>query len=122
MSPQRSGFAISDASVSSVDLRALQETWDALGKQDPFGAILEPLRGTGEWDLEEFFAWGEREIDGVLADGRRLGLPAAFGSALDFGCGAGRLTQAMALALRVVHGRRHRAVDDRARTRAEPAR
>ena len=80
-----------------MDLRALQETWDALGKQDPFGAILEPLRGTGEWDLEEFFAWGEREIEGVLADGRRLGLPAGFGSALDFGCGAGRLTQAMAL-------------------------
>jgi SAM-dependent methyltransferase len=79
-----------------VDLRALQRRWDAFARRDPLGAILDPMATPSGGDLEEFFAWGEREIDETLADGARHGLPAAFESALDFGCGAGRLTQAMA--------------------------
>jgi SAM-dependent methyltransferase len=79
-----------------VDLRALQRRWDAFARRDPFGAILDPLQGTGERDLDAFFAWGDHEIDAVLIEWRRVGLPVEYGSALDFGCGAGRLTQAMA--------------------------
>jgi SAM-dependent methyltransferase len=79
-----------------VDLRALQRRWDAFARRDPLGAILDPMATSTGGDLDEFFASGEREIDAALADGERHGLPAAFDSALDFGCGAGRLTQAMA--------------------------
>jgi len=79
-----------------VDLRSLQETWDTLGREDPFGAILDPLRGRTDWDIDDFFASGRLEIEQVLADGGRHGLPRERNAALDFGCGAGRLTQAMA--------------------------
>jgi SAM-dependent methyltransferase len=80
-----------------VELRALQRRWDAFARRDPLGAILDPMATGGGRDLDAFFAWGEREIEATLADGARHELPAAFGDALDFGCGAGRLTQAMAL-------------------------
>jgi SAM-dependent methyltransferase len=43
-----------------------------------------------------FFAWGGHEIDAILDEWRPVGLPVEYRSALDFGCGAGRLTQAMA--------------------------
>jgi SAM-dependent methyltransferase len=79
-----------------VELRALQRRWDAFARRDPLGAILDPLQGGEERDLDSFFAWGVREIEAVLADGGRHGLPRGYAAALDFGCGAGRLTQAMA--------------------------
>jgi len=79
-----------------MDLRALQCCWDALARRDPLGAILEPLRSSQVRDLDAFFASGAREIDGVLEEANRLGLPACRETALDFGCGVGRLTQAMA--------------------------
>jgi SAM-dependent methyltransferase len=79
-----------------VELRALRRRWDTFGRRDPLGAILDPLQGGEERDLDAFFAWGEREIAAVLDDGAGRGLPRSRRSALDFGCGAGRLTQAMA--------------------------
>lgn len=50
----------------------------------------------GRWSPEEFFATGTKEISGVLDYTRQLDLPLRFGRALDFGCGLGRLTQALA--------------------------
>jgi SAM-dependent methyltransferase len=79
-----------------VELRALRRRWDTFGRRDPLGAILDPLQGGEERDLDAFFAWGEREIAAALDDGARHGLPRLRRAALDFGCGAGRLTQAMA--------------------------
>ncbi len=79
-----------------MELRALRRRWDAFGRRDPLGAILDPLQGGEERDLDAFFAWGERELEAVLEHGRSHGLPLRRASALDFGCGAGRLTQAMA--------------------------
>ena len=77
-----------------MDLRALQRRWDTLARRDPLGAILDPLKGAEARDLDSFFASGVREIDGVLEEANRVGLPARRETALDFGCGAGRLTQA----------------------------
>jgi len=45
--------------------------------------------------MEEFLATGERDVDEVLAVARRNGL-ASYESSLDFGCGVGRLTRALA--------------------------
>ena len=78
-----------------MSLDELQRTWDALGRDDPMGVILDyPLR-LGQWEAEEFFATGELEIDTVLARAKPYGVPKLHGRALDFGCGVGRLTQAM---------------------------
>jgi len=79
-----------------MKLEELQRNWDTFGATDPFWAILtwEERRG-GAWTPADFYREGEREIGYVLARAEPLGLPAGRGAALDFGCGAGRLTQAL---------------------------
>ena len=80
-----------------MELRELRDAWNTLGSTDPMWAVLtEREREGGRWDAEEFFATGRREIDGVMALAAELGRPARRGDALDFGCGVGRLTQALA--------------------------
>jgi len=80
-----------------MDLRDLQRHWDAFGERDPMWAILtDPARKGRRWTAEEFFATGVAEIAALMDEARALGLPAARRRALDFGCGLGRLTQALA--------------------------
>jgi SAM-dependent methyltransferase len=79
-----------------MDLNELQKNWDELGKVDPLWAILtDPSRKGGKWDPEEFFASGRGEIAGIMQRAQALGFPARREAALDFGCGVGRLTQAL---------------------------
>jgi SAM-dependent methyltransferase len=67
-----------------------------LAAEDPLWAVLtDPARRGGRWTPEEFLATGEEEIAAVLAEAEVLGLPERHGSALDFGCGGGRLTRAL---------------------------
>ena len=75
----------------------LSREWDELADQDALWAILsnDPER-RGRWDVVEFFATGEREVDDVLARADALERPAHHDVALDFGCGVGRLTRALA--------------------------
>ena len=71
--------------------------WEELGEQDPLWAVLtDPRKRGGRWDVDEFFATGEQELEAVLARARGWDVPARFERALDFGCGAGRVTRAMA--------------------------
>lgn len=80
-----------------MDLDHLQQNWDALGRQDPMWAILsDPTRRGNKWDVEEFFRTGREHVAEALAHLDRLGVRPAGGRALDFGCGVGRLTQALA--------------------------
>jgi SAM-dependent methyltransferase len=80
-----------------VNLARLQRNWDLLGRSDPLWAILfDRTRRGGRWRPEEFFATGREEVARLLADLDRIGVPVRGGRALDFGCGAGRLTQALA--------------------------
>lgn len=73
-------------------------SWEDLGALDPLWAILsDSAHQFGRWNVDEFFATGEEEIGGVLAAASRYGLPVHPGKALDFGCGVGRLTRALAL-------------------------
>jgi SAM-dependent methyltransferase len=63
---------------------------------DPLWAVLSlPDKRHGRWDEAEFFETGEREIRDVLEHARSLGLNVRRGRALDFGCGVGRLAQAL---------------------------
>jgi SAM-dependent methyltransferase len=81
--------------VSSV--RRLSEDWDELAEEDALWAILaEPGRDERRWELDAFLATGEQEVAAVLATAERLGHPSRHERALDFGCGVGRLTRALA--------------------------
>jgi ubiquinone/menaquinone biosynthesis C-methylase UbiE len=72
--------------------------WDDLAAEDLYWSILsDPDKRFEDRAAEAFFASGRTEIDGVLTRAAGLGLPEAFGNALDFGCGAGRLTRALAV-------------------------
>jgi SAM-dependent methyltransferase len=80
-----------------VSLRAVRRQWQRHALHDPLWAIA-AVPGTrhGGWDEAEFFRTGEAEVDAELAHLRELGHEPARHCALDFGCGAGRLTQALA--------------------------
>jgi SAM-dependent methyltransferase len=80
-----------------MKLERLQRHWDEFGRQDPYWAILtDPAKKGNKWDIEEFFATGHREVDDVLTWVESLGMTVRLGRALDFGCGAGRISQALA--------------------------
>jgi SAM-dependent methyltransferase len=88
-------------------LRRHQRDWEDLGELDPYWAVLaHPERRFGRWDLDEFFRTGAEEIARLEAEMQRLGYPARRERALDFGCGVGRLTRALA-----THFRRSFGVD-----------
>jgi SAM-dependent methyltransferase len=80
-----------------MSLERTRADWERLGAADPLWAVLvDPARKNGRWDAESFFATGREEVDGVLAKLDALGVKAPRGTALDFGCGVGRLSQALA--------------------------
>jgi SAM-dependent methyltransferase len=80
-----------------MDISELQRQWDAFGRLDPFWAVLtDPQRRGRRWDPAEFFETGRRDVAMLLEHAARLGVPRQWRQALDFGCGAGRLTQALA--------------------------
>lgn len=81
-------------------LAELRRHWEVLGRTDPVWAVLNQ-RGLS---LEEFFSGGEAEIDAVMARLETLGIDVGRGSCLDFGCGLGRLTQALARYFELVVG------------------
>src|SRR5689334_11853601 len=73
--------------------------WEDLSALDPYWAILsDSERRFGGWedDADSFTRSGAGEVAHVRAAGARLSLPHARSDALDFGCGAGRLTLALA--------------------------
>jgi len=76
----------------------LQQDWNVLGARDPLWAVLSAKNKQGnKWDVKEFFANGVREINGLLEYLSDLGLVIPRSRALDFGCGVGRLSQALAV-------------------------
>lgn len=80
-----------------MSLGRQQRDWDDLGKVDPLWAIhTDPKRRMGRWDPDEFFATGVSDVERMLAVAATLGHPEARSVALDFGCGVGRLTRALA--------------------------
>ena len=81
-----------------MKLEELQKNWDEFGKADPLWAILtKPGTEGGRWDLDEFFATGRHEIRNVLDSVQAHNGSVPNGRALDFGCGVGRLSQALCL-------------------------
>jgi SAM-dependent methyltransferase len=82
--------------VTSLD--KLKNAWEGLAGRDPLSAILtDDSKTGGKWNVAEFMATGDAEIETVMGHLASIGRPPDFsGAALDFGCGVGRLTQALA--------------------------
>jgi SAM-dependent methyltransferase len=88
-----------------VSLRRLARNWNAFASHDPMWSILTWDDKRGErWNLEEFLQTGRDEIDDALRRAREYRPELGAGRALDFGCGVGRLSQALAATFAQVHG------------------
>ncbi len=88
-----------------MNLSQLRAEWTQLGTTDPLWAVLSDSgkRG-GRWDPEEFFATGRKDVREVLTACDASGVAVQRGRALDFGCGVGRLSQALAVEFEEVVG------------------
>lgn len=89
------------------DLARDKERWDTLGKEDPLWVILtDPSKRGHKWNIDDFFQTGKQEIESLMneIDNLSLKTPLIRGKALDFGCGVGRLTRALATYFNEVTG------------------
>jgi SAM-dependent methyltransferase len=78
-------------------LRHLARDWEAFGKTDPlFGILSDPTKYGGKWDVAEFFASGRAHVRKLFDTLASRNIRFDRGACLDFGCGVGRLTVALA--------------------------
>ena len=78
-------------------LSGLRRHWNEYGRSDPLWAILTaPDKKGNRWSIDEFLQTGRDEIAALMAYLEERRITVARGCALDFGCGAGRLTHALA--------------------------
>lgn len=78
-------------------LRELRWHWEQFGRKDPLWAALTwKDKSEGRWSADEFFRNGEIVVANLLHRAAELGIEIPRNRALDFGCGPGRLTQALA--------------------------
>jgi SAM-dependent methyltransferase len=88
-----------------MSLQKHKQEWDELGEMDPYWAILsDPAQQYRRWDPDAFFASGEQVISRLMAYAAKLGYPHQRQAALDFGCGLGRLTRALATHFEQAYG------------------
>ncbi len=79
-----------------MGLDQVRRDWTRLGAADPLWAVL--VRDSGRhdgWDPAEFLSTGRSELAAVMSWVESCGIRPGSATALDFGCGAGRLTQAL---------------------------
>jgi ubiquinone/menaquinone biosynthesis C-methylase UbiE len=71
--------------------------WNRLARTDPLWAVLtQPEKQGNRWEAGEFFANGRNIVTHELTGIRTRCPTLRTGTALDFGCGVGRLSQALA--------------------------
>lgn len=77
--------------------RAARRDWEDVGSFDPLWGVLSTKASRyNQWDVDAFMRTGEEEIGALMETVAGLGRPAARSRALDFGCGVGRLSRALA--------------------------
>ena len=70
--------------------------WEEMAAVDPLWAILSsPEKRFSQWSPDEFLETGAQDVGRLMQEAERLGLPRQRRTAIDFGCGAGRLTRAL---------------------------
>jgi SAM-dependent methyltransferase len=74
--------------------------WTELGRTRPMWAALTATHRSagGDWDSAEFLRTGHQEVAAVLRQLSARDIPVTTGTALDFGCGPGRLSSGLAAA------------------------
>jgi SAM-dependent methyltransferase len=78
-------------------LEQFSKDWNALGRDNPYGAILTGASGElPRWNLEEFLATGRADAARFIASLDRIAPGSRRVRALDFGCGVGRVSRALA--------------------------
>lgn len=82
--------------VTGMKLRRLRWHWNTMGEQDAMQAILTRTDHGTRWNREAFFESGRDDILAVITQADRLVPRLPRRRALDFGCGIGRLTSALA--------------------------
>lgn len=83
--------------AAKMSLARIKATFERFGKADPMYAVLTRNQfKNNKGDPNQFFQIGRDEIAEVLAYLGKLGKTVPRGKALDFGCGLGRLSQALA--------------------------
>jgi SAM-dependent methyltransferase len=79
------------------EVTKVRTSWEAFARHDPLWAIVSvPAKRGNRWNLGEFFRNGAIELRHAFNGLRAGGIAVPRGRALDFGCGVGRLTQAIA--------------------------
>lgn len=79
--------------------------WEELASLDPLWAVLSyRSKKFGRWDCDEFLATGDEQVSHHLAHAAAFGYPQRSRSALDFGCGVGRLAPALSNRCDTYHG------------------
>lgn len=92
--------------AADMNFKRLQKNWEGLGSKDPMWAVLtNPLKKGRKWDPVSFYSSGEYEVKILLSllTKRNIMLPDKT-SALDFGCGLGRLSRGLASRFNKVTG------------------
>jgi ubiquinone/menaquinone biosynthesis C-methylase UbiE len=80
-----------------MSLKNLKSDWDDLGEMDPLYAIATwENKKFNRWNWESFLKTGDIEIANIWESLKKLDRPKNNYKCLDFGCGAGRLTHALA--------------------------
>jgi len=82
------------------DLHNLQENWNKLGNTDTFWSILTDQK----WNTSDFFLTGENEVNLLMKKIISSRLTIQKEKALDFGCGVGRISQALGRYFKKVYG------------------
>ncbi|GAA4855055.1 hypothetical protein GCM10023201_56470 [Actinomycetospora corticicola] len=81
------------------DIDDVSRTWTKLGDEDPMWAVLtDKGKDKNRWEPADFLATGVEEIAALVERLDALGLRPGRGRAVDFGCGAGRLSHGLAQA------------------------
>ncbi len=87
-----------------MSVKTLQRHWEEFARTNPFRAILANPNRTGGWEHAEFFATGEADVERLFSELERLDLTCRMKRAMDFGCGVGRVTRALATRFEEVVG------------------
>ena len=87
-----------------IALRLFGGHWNTLGHRDALESILTRPNDETRWDVDEFFETGRADVARLVGDVERLAPSLQKRRALDFGCGIGRLAQAVAAHFDVVIG------------------
>ncbi len=84
-------------SPEDKELAKVRAEWELLGRADPLWAVVSaPGHRGNRWNVQEFFATGVERIGKIAARLEEQDFAFRGDTALDFGCGVGRLTQALA--------------------------